>query len=557
MRTTFAPRRRATLLASCMLFVAGCAMTRLGEPAGPQARYPLVPWPSELSARSGEFRISNGVRVAVSDPSNTELRQLAAFVAEYIAGTRTSVEVSEGVATPGSRGTIALVLSNEGEPEAYRLNVSTTSVTLSSRTPTGLFRGIQTLRQLLPPVTTTMGIPTVEIVDAPRFEYRGMHLDVARHFFPVAFVKKYIDLLALYKFNTLHWHLTEDQGWRIEIKRYPKLTEVGACRKETRVGHGGRRPEVYDGTRYCGFYTQDEIRDVVAYAKARHITVLPEIELPGHSRAALAAYPELACTPGPFEVATTWGIFEEIYCPKEETFAFLEGVLTEVMQLFPSEYIHIGGDEAPKKAWQESPIAQAVIRRENLKDEHELQSYFIRRIERFLNAHGRKLIGWDEIVEGGLSPTATVMYWRDRRDVGLGHAGLSDDPARIAARSGNGVIMTPNSTFYLDHYQADPAGEPLAIGGNSPLEKVYAYDPVPSDFTPEMAQRVLGAQANVWTEYMRTSDHVEYMAFPRMLAVAEVVWSAKERRDIASFMERLPAQLRLLSKLGVNYRPPR
>jgi hexosaminidase len=556
--TTIARIACGLTAAACALLVAACGRT--GPLAAPVpardaalARYSIVPWPASLRARNGAFRIGAETRVTLSDPANAELRSVASFLTEYIRSTGgTTVPISEAAASTAARGTIALVLTKAGPAEGYHLSVTPSSVTVSASTAGGLFHGVQTVRQLL----RSGSVAAVEIEDAPRFQYRGMHLDVARHFFPATFVKKYIDLLALYKFNTLHWHLTEDQGWRVEIKRYPRLMEVGSCRRETRVGAASSRPIVFDGTPHCGFYTQDEIRDVVAYAKARHVNIIPEIELPGHSRAALAAYPELACGPGPFEVATTWGIFEEIYCPKEETFTFLEGVLTEVMQLFPSAYIHIGGDEAPKKTWQESPIARAVMQRENLKNEQELQSWFTRRIERFLNANGRKLIGWDEIVEGGLSPTATVMYWRDRRDAGLGHA-LDDDPARLAARSGNDVIMTPNTTFYLDHYQAFPPGEPLAIGGYSPLEEVYSYEPVPPDFTPAMAQHVLGAQANVWTEYMSTSDHVEYMVLPRLLAVAEVVWSPKQSKDFAWFTQRLPAQLRLLSAVGAKYRAPR
>ncbi|MGH7465485.1 MAG: family 20 glycosylhydrolase, partial [Longimicrobiales bacterium] len=431
-------------------------------------------------------------------------------------------------------------------------------IALSAPAPIGLFYGVQTLRQLLPVrAAPPHAIPAVTIDDAPRFLYRGMHLDVGRHFFPVSFIKRYIDLLATWKINTFHWHLTEDQGWRIEIKRYPRLTEVGAFRSETVIGHGGRDvPLQYDAERYGGFYTQDEIRDVVAHAASRYVTIIPEIELPGHSVAALAAYPELACTEGPFEVLTKWGISEDIYCPKEETFEFLQNVLTEVMALFPGEYIHIGGDEAPKKRWEESAVAQEVIRREGLADEHELQSWFIRRIEAFLNANGRKLIGWDEIIEGGLSPTATMMFWRNWATVPVGPDSTPVSAAKVAVSRGNDIIMTPNSTLYFDHYQADPAGEPLAIGGYSTLRRVYDYEPVPVDFTADEARRVLGAQANVWTEYMKTPEHVEYMLFPRMLALAEVVWSPKDARDWASFAARVPPQLARLDDMGVNYRRP-
>jgi hexosaminidase len=365
---------------------------------------------------------------------------------------------------------------------------------------------------------------------------------VARHFFPASFIEKYVDLLAAYRFNTFHWHLTDDQGWRLEILRYPRLTGVGAWRKETRVGHALGEPDVYDGTPHGGYYTQDEVRRVVEHARRRGVAILPEIEMPGHSRAALAAYPELACTPGPFEVATGWRTQEDVLCPGEATFRFLEGVLEEVMELFPGPYVHVGGDEAPKTRWRESPVAQEVIRREGLRDEDELQSWFMRRIERFLTAHGRRLVGWDEILEGGLAPNATVMSWR-------GMAG-----GIAAARQGHDVVMTPEFPVYFDHYQADPAGEPLAIHGLTTLADVYAFEPVPPELTPAEAAHVLGAQANLWTEYVATPGHAEYMVLPRMLALAEVLWSPPEARDWASFQARLPAHLRRLEAMGYNYR---
>ncbi|NQU35221.1 MAG: beta-N-acetylhexosaminidase [Bacteroidetes bacterium] len=311
--------------------------------------------------------------------------------------------------------------------------------------------------------------------------------------------KKYIDLLAFYKFNTFHWHLTEDQGWRIEIKKYPKLAEISSMRKETLLGHYGDKPHKFDGKPYGGYYTQDEVREIVVYASDRQITVIPEIEMPGHSLAALAAYPELGCTGGPYEVATRWGVFEDIYCTKEETFEFLENVLLEVMELFPSKYIHIGGDEAPKSRWKECSTCQAVIVREGLRDEHELQSYFIQRMEKFLNSHGRRIIGWDEILEGGLAPNATVMSWRGTE------GGIA------AARQDHDAIMTPGSHCYFDHYHANRELEPLAIGGFTTLEKVYSYEPVADSLTSEEANHIMGAQGNVWTEYMETPEYVEYM----------------------------------------------
>jgi hexosaminidase len=359
----------------------------------------------------------------------------------------------------------------------------------------------------------------------------------------VAWVKKYIDLMSRYKYNTFHWHLTEDQGWRIEIKKYPRLTEVGSCRKETMVGRSPN-PYVGDSTRYCGFYTQAEVRDVVAYAKARQITIIPEIEMPGHSVAALASYPELACTSGPFEVRTRWGISDDIYCPKERTFSFLQDVLTEVMALFPSTYIHIGGDEAPKAGWKASDTAQAVMKREGLKDEHELQSYFIQRIEKFLTAHGRRLIGWDEILEGGLAPQATVMSWR----------GINGGIA--AARQGHDVIMTPGSHTYFDHTEGDRRYEPLNIGGYLPIDTAYSYEPIPDSLTAEQGKHVLGSQAQLWTEFMPNTGQMEYMAYPRVLALSEVLWTPKAQRNWDSFRGRLLPQILALDELGVRNRYP-
>jgi hexosaminidase len=343
--------------------------------------------------------------------------------------------------------------------------------------------------------------------------------------------------------NTFHWHLTEDQGWRLEIEGYPRLTEVGSCRSETMVGKN-YSPFVGDGTEYCGSYTQVEAREVVEYAAARYVTVIPEIEMPGHSLAAISAYPEFACTEGPFEPATGWGIFHDIYCPTEETFAFLEEVLGEVLEIFPGRYIHIGGDEAPKERWRESREAQEVIRREGLANEDELQSYFIRRIERFLLAKGRRLIGWDEILEGGLAPEATVMSWRGTE------GGIE------AARQGHDVIMTPTSHAYFDYYQGKAEYEPLAIGGFLPIDRVYGFEPVPEVLTPEQATHVLGVQGNVWTEFMKTPEQVEYMAYPRALAMAEVAWSPADARNLGDFERRLPAQLQRLEALGVNFRIP-
>jgi hexosaminidase len=362
---------------------------------------------------------------------------------------------------------------------------------------------------------------------------------------PKEFVKKYIDLLALHKLNTFHWHLTDDQGWRIEIRRYPKLTSVGSCRKETIVGRQPRDEAqwTFDATPHCGFYTQDDAREIVAYARARYVNVVPEIEMPGHAVAAIAAYPELGVTGEPMEVATRWGIFSDILNAEPPTITFMQSVLSEVMEIFPARYVHIGGDEADKAKWKASPRIQARIRELGVDDEHGLQSWFVRQMDAFLASRGRRLIGWDEILEGGLAENAVVMSWR----------GVEGGIA--AARAGHDVVMTPTSHTYLDYYQSkDQAGEPLAIGGFLPLETVYAFEPIPAELEPQFAKHVLGAQAQVWTEYMPDAKRVEYMAFPRLTALAEVVWTPVVRKDYQDFLARLAQHLLRLQVLDVNFR---
>jgi hexosaminidase len=496
----------------------------------------VVPRPAFVERGEGWFAARATTPVVTATPADPALAALAAFARGVLEG--------HAPPGPGDGGVLHLELAPHGAlpAEGYELAAAPGGVTVRAAGPAGLFYGLQTFRQLLP-LDGSGRVPAVTIRDAPRFPYRGMHLDVGRHLFPVAFIKRYIDLLARYKLNVFHWHLTDDQGWRLEIRKYPRLTSVGAWRRETVAGNQ-MRPYVGDGRPYGGFYTQAEVREIVAYAAARYVTVIPEIELPGHSLAALAAYPELACTPGPFEVGTNWGVYDDIYCPGERTFTFLEDVLGEVLELFPSPYIHIGGDEVPKRRWRESPVAQEVMRREGVADEGALQSWFIRRIETFLRSRGRRIIGWDEILEGGLAPDATVMSWR-------GVAGGIE-----AARQGHDVIMSPGSHLYFDHYQGPRETEPLAIGGFTTLERVYGFEPVPPGLTPAEAGHVLGAQANVWTEYIPTSGHVEYMAFPRMLALAEVVWTPVADRSWDDFARRLPDQLARLDALQVNYRIP-
>jgi hexosaminidase len=434
--------------------------------------------------------------------------------------------------------------------EGYRLVVWPKKITITAQSETGLFYGFQTLRQLLPPEIFRQAkvsdvkwtVPAVDIEDYPRFQWRGLHLDVCRHFMPKEFVKKYIDLIALHKMNRFHWHLTEDQGWRIEIKKYPKLTEVGAWRDETLVGHYSDKPHKFDGKRHGGFYTQDDVREIVAYATERHVVVVPEIEMPGHAQAAIASYPELGNTGEQQKVMTIWGVNPNIFNANEGTILFMQDVLKEVLGLFPSEFIHIGGDEAPKKQWEESADAQARIKELGLKDEHELQSYFIKRMDTFLAEKGRRLLGWDEILEGGLAPGATVMSWRGEQ------GGIT------AAKAGHDVVMAPTTYTYFDYYQAEPKNEPLAIGGLLPLQNVYNYNPIPSELSSEEAKHVLGAQAQVWTEYIPGPKKAEYMAFPRACALSEVVWTPHEKKDYKDFFERMQEHVQRLDILDVNYR---
>ncbi|MDN5396204.1 MAG: family 20 glycosylhydrolase, partial [Chryseobacterium sp.] len=428
---------------------------------------------------------------------------------------------------------------DKDKKEDYEINVAENFMSVIGKDDAGLFHGIQTMLQLIQN-SKDGKIPAVKIKDYPKFAWRGMHLDVCRHFFNVDEVKQYIDYLAMYKLNTFHWHLTDDQGWRIEIKKYPKLTEIGSKRKESMVG--AYVDNTFDGKPYGPyFYTQEQIRDVVKYAQQRHITVVPEIEMPGHALAALSAYPELACTKGPFESATKWGVFDDVFCPKEETFTFLENVLDEVMKLFPSQYIHIGGDECPKTRWKECAHCQKLIKKNNLKDEHGLQSYFIHRIEKYVNSKGRKIIGWDEILEGGLAPNAAVMSW-----TGI-NGGIE------AAKSGHFAVMTPGAYCYFDHYQGDPQSEPNAFGGFTPLDKVYSYNPVPSELNPEQAKYILGVQANLWTEYITDFKQVQYMIFPRLMALSEVGWGTADPENYKEFESRVIGQFKILDGMKVNY----
>ena len=497
----------------------------------------IIPAPQNQEITEGEFLLSSG----------TELI--------YDVELKSAVDFWKSIVTPvfgqntGKSNKIRFVYDKSIEnSEGYALSISPEIIKINANSSKGAFYGLQTLIQLLPPEfvqkdfkSEGLKIRCQNIKDKPQFAYRGMHLDVSRHMFSVDFIKKYIDAMSMLKMNTFHWHLTDDQGWRVEIKKHPELNTISAFRNETLIGHYSDQPHQFDGKKYGGVYTQAEIKEVVTFAESRMITVIPEIEMPGHSQAVIAAYPELGCSGEQVDVATKWGVFEDIYCTKDETFDFLEDVLDEVLELFPSQYIHIGGDEAPKTRWKTCKDCQVRINAEGLKNEHELQNYFITRMEKYLNSKGRQIIGWDEILEGGLAPNATVMSWR------------GTNGAVEAAKSGHYVVMTPTSHCYFDYYQSDNEDEPTAIGGYLPLEKVYGFNPIPEELNAEEAKYVMGAQGNVWTEYMPTEDHVEYMAFPRMLAMSEVVWSTSENKNYKDFVSRLENFHKRLDVLDINY----
>ncbi len=490
----------------------------------------IIPYPQSVKLQPGNFKFDKNTVLSVSTKDVDVIKIAEQFQMQLNLVSGINLKLSEA----NSQSKIEFIKTDSAytNNEAYRLSVSPRLIRIEAATSNGFFYALQTLYQLLPPdiygktrsKIKKWEIPCVNIEDAPRFSYRGLHLDVCRHFFPVEFIKKYIDAMAIHKLNRFHWHLTDDQGWRIEIKKYPLLTEIGSQRTETLIGHYYENmPQQFDNKTYGGYYTQDEAREIVKYAASKFITVIPEIEMPGHAMAAIAAYPYLSCTQQPLKVATKWGVFDDVFCPRDSTFTFLENVLSEVMAIFPSEYIHIGGDECPKTRWKSCPDCQAKIKELELKDEHELQSYFVQRIEKFVNSKGRKIIGWDEILEGGLAPNATVMSWR----------GI--DGGIAAAKSGHNVIMTPMSHCYFDFYQAEPATEPTAIGGYVSLNKVYDFEPVPPVLTAEEAKYIVGAQANVWTEYITSTSHVEYMAYPRASALSEVLWTMPENKNWTRF----------------------
>lgn len=509
-----------------------------------QANYEVIPLPQEIKITTGSFVLNDRTSI-VYPKDNKEMQQNANLLAKYIhqmSGKK--LKVTDEPVT--SNAIILATGLNADNAEAYQLKVTQDNVTITGTSEAGTFYGIQTLRKSLP-ITNKgdISLPAAEINDYPRFSYRGVHLDVSRHFFPADSVKHFIDMMALHNINRLHWHLTDDQGWRIEIKKRPELTTIGSKRSETVIGHNSGE---YDGIPYSGFYTQDEAREIVKYAKERHITVIPEIDLPGHMQAALAAYPELGCTGGLYEVWKMWGVSEDVLCAgNDKTLTFIEDVLNEIVDIFPSEYIHVGGDECPKVRWEKCPKCQARIKAEGIKGdkkhsaEEYLQSYVISRMEKFVESKGRHIIGWDEILEGGLAPNATVMSWRGM------------DGGIEAAKQKHNVVMTPNTYVYMDYYQsADTDLEPDAIGGYLPLEKVYSFEPT-AGISPEDQKYVIGAQANLWTEYIPTFSQVEYMIMPRIDAVADIQWSDPSKKDYQTFLPRAARMTQLYDRLGYNY----
>ena len=540
--------------------------------------YDVVPEPQSVRMDEGFYTLDKASVIVYADASgdsctDASMARNASFLQHYLledTGIELKAVPASSLPDGGNRISLELVPADtEGLPsgdsmrvaDSYSLEIAPDGITVSGHSPAGIFYGVQTLRKIVSVPCDDEGVPyaskafchlsvkiacgTVE--DMPRFQYRGTHLDVARHMFPVEFIKRYIDILALHNINVLHWHISDDQGWRIEIKSRPELTQKGAYRSGTVI-----RKEwgTSDGIPYGGYYTQEEAREIVRYAAERYITVIPEIDMPGHMLAALTAYPELGCTEGPYEVWTRWGVADDVLCVgKEETFDFLEDVYTEIMDIFPSKYIHIGGDECPKVRWETCPVCQAKIAELGLKDDAEhtaeerLQSYAVERVEKFINSKGRSIIGWDEILEGGLAPNATVMSW------------TGTEGGRLAAHMGHDVIMVPASYFYLNFHQSDDIEhEPFGIGGYVPIEKVYSFDPIPDDLKgTEKASHIIGVQANLWTEYIKTTEHAEYMLLPRLAAVSEVQWSAQDKRDFDDFSRRLRNLVPIYDLYGYNY----
>ncbi|MBR6692213.1 MAG: family 20 glycosylhydrolase [Bacteroidaceae bacterium] len=533
---------RKTILGAMLLSIALLSCKEQGNKPAATGNYNVIPYPQEIVEGEG-FVLNNETSIVYE--GDEVMKRNAEFLSGYIKDlTGLELEVTDS----GKDNAITIAIAETGDnSEAYKLTVDEEGVNITGTSAAGVFYGIQTLRKSIPANEGEVLLPAVTINDSPRFSYRGAHLDVSRHYFTTDSIKRFIDMLALHNLNRFHWHLTDDQGWRVEIKKYPKLTTVAAERDETVIG---RNSGNYDGQHYGPFfYTQEECREIVAYAAERHITVIPEIDLPGHMQAALAAYPEYGCTGGPYEVWKMWGVSDNVLCAgNDATLSFIEDVLTEVIDVFPSEYIHIGGDECPKTQWEKCPKCQARIKELGIKgdDKHSaemyLQSFVINHAEKFLNSKGRQIIGWDEILEGGLAPNATVHSWR-----GI-EGGIE------AAKQGHDCIMSPTTFMYFDYYQTKYTDEePLAIGGYVPVEKVYSFEPMDPSLTPDEQKHIIGVQANLWSEYIPTFSHVEYMELPRMAALCEVQWCKPEKKNFEEFKQRLLQLIGIYEKYGYNY----
>lgn len=544
-------KKHVFILGICFLLLSIISCKRQNAPN----TYSVIPYPNSLVPEEGSFAFNKKTKMICTlslDSASQEVVRNFSALLNNVAGLKTECIVEE---EKGEKNIVFFDLDTSIANEGYSLDIDPSKIIIKASSAAGFYYAVQSLKQLLPIAVygdkesdsvEKWEVPCVHIDDAPRFSYRGMHLDVARHFFSVDEVKRYIDLLAMHKLNVFHWHLTDDQGWRIEIKKYPKLTEIGSIRKHTMVE---KNFDQYDNTPYGGYYTQDQIRDIVNYAKERFITIIPEVDLPGHMVAALASYPSLGCTGGPYEVQGMWGVHPDVLCAgKEETYEFVTDVLSEVIELFPSRYIHIGGDECPKDRWKKCPLCQARIRKLGLKTDKEhtaeerLQSYFMTRVEKFLNENDRQIIGWDEILEGGAAPNATVMSWR------------GTDGGVQAAKLRHNVVMTPNTYLYFDYYQSeDTQTEPLAIGSYVPLERVYDFEPVPDTLDNDSKKYILGAQANLWTEYISDFKQVEYMLLPRLDALSEVQWTQLENKNWVNFLDRLQHNIQVYDLKGYNY----
>ena len=536
---------------AAVVFIAIAALSGCCGNTG-QADYGVIPKPQSMEPGSGGEVFTLDKKTTISWTSGDgRMENTAELLKDYIMES-TGIETRLTDSRDGNSGIVLSTGYESENPEAYHITIDGGRIEVEGASEAGVFYGVQFLRKSLPTMKCSrVTFPEATVTDFPRFGYRGGLFDTCRYFYTVDEVKTFIDMLAMHNMNKFHWHLNDDQGWRIEIQKYPKLTEIGSMRKETVIGHKDN-PQGYDGTPHGGFYTQDEIRDIVDYAAKRFITIIPEIDLPGHMQAALAAYPELGCTGGPYEVATTWGVSDQVLCVgKDKTYTFITDILTEVLDLFPSEYIHIGGDECPKTEWEKCPACQAKIRELGLKDdskftkEEYLQSYVTHFVEDFLTKHGRRIIGWDEILDGGLSPDVTVMYWR-------GWEG--DRPWIEATSQHHDVIMCPTDYFYFDYYQSeDRENEPLGFGGYVPVEKVYGYEPVSPKMPEDEKQYIIGVQANLWTEYIKDFKHAQYMALPRFAAASEVQWTMPEKKDYADFLDRLPHLASLYDLCGYTY----